>query len=336
VTIPGGPPEFSLLESEPVTLNVKPLPSEGRLPGFYGAIGKFTHDPPTLSAGAVTEGNPVKLTVTFHSETGMIHLAMPPAPTTPAWESFTTIPPASGGNSITFTYTLIPQTDQTPATPEIPFCYFDPELDRYVNLSIPSLTIKVLPGAEPLAPANGAGSPAGEAEKKLSLSPVTPAPGWTATALVPLQERGWFFGVELGPVLGLLALWLESRRRLFLEQHPDLGRRRQARRALRREWRALHRAAQTGDARGFATGAVQAIRLACAPHFPAEPRALVCGDILKLLPPTEQSGEGGEVVRRLFRVVDALDYAGAPAEVTGLLDWQPELDRLLTRLEGLL
>lgn len=330
VTIPGGPPEYTLLESDPVTLNVKPLPFDGRLPGFNGAIGRFTRDQPQLSAGAVAAGDPVKLTVTFHSETGVIHLAMPPAPTTPAWESFATTPPASGGNSITFTYTLIPQTDQTAATPEIPFCYFDSDVERYVNLAIPSVPIKVLPGAEPA----GTGGPAEESEKKPALSPLALAMGGTAASLVPLQERGWFFGVELGPVLGLLAVWLVCRRRQFLEQHPDLVRRRRARRALRREWRALRQTAQSGDARGFANGAVQAIRLACAPHFPAEPRALVSRDVLQLLPETERTGEGGEVVRRLFQAVDALDYAGTPAEVAGLLEWQPQLERLLTRLEA--
>jgi hypothetical protein len=376
VTIPGGPPEYALLESEPVTLNVKPLPAEGRLPGFNGAIGKFTRDQPQLSAASVTAGNPVKLTVTFHSEGGLLHLAMPPAPATPAWEAFAAAP-APGGNSVTFTYTLIPQTSQTAATPEIPFCCFDPELDRYVNLSIPALPVKVLPGAEPLDFTNGTGLLAEAPEKQLSLSPPTPGMGRTAAALVPLQERGWFFAVELGPVLGLLLAWLASRRRQFLEQHPSLLRRRQARKALRREWRALRRAAQSGDARGFATGAVQAIRLACAPHFPAEPRALVCGDVLQLLPEAERAGESGGVVRRLFRAVDALDYAvasgvrpspgaatrnaertselsqnlghpgeaapgpgalhpltGAAEAAAGLLEWQPQVDRLLARLEA--
>ena len=36
---PGGWPQYTLLESEPVELNVRPLPREGELPGFTGAIG---------------------------------------------------------------------------------------------------------------------------------------------------------------------------------------------------------------------------------------------------------------------------------------------------------
>ena len=198
-----------------------------------------------------------------------------------------------------------------------------------MDLSIPSLPVKVQPGAGPAnPPAMTAGRGPAAPEKKLSLSALAPAMGRTAATLRPLQERGWFYWVELGPVAALFGWWLVSRRQLYLDQHPDLVRRRQARRGLRREWRNVSRAAQAGDARGFATGAVRAIRLACAPHFPAEPRALVCGDVLQQLPAADRTGENGEVVRRLFRAVDALDFAGAPGEVADLLAWQPRLDRL--------
>ena len=48
VTIPGGPPQYRLLESEPVELNVRPLPREGELPGFTGAMGSFEVGPPRV------------------------------------------------------------------------------------------------------------------------------------------------------------------------------------------------------------------------------------------------------------------------------------------------
>ena len=334
VVIPGGPPQFTLLESEPVTLNVLPLPQAGRLPGFNGAIGRFTREAPKLSATSIAVGNPVKLSVTFQSGENAAHLGMPEAPATPAWDVIANASPQFAGNSVTFVYTLIPQTDQTSATPEIPFCYFDPDAGQYVDLSIPAMPIQVSPN--PGADTNGLAPLTGELtpEKKLSLSPLATTMGRTANSLVPLQERGWFFLVELGPMLGLAALWLASRRRLYLDQHPDLVRRRQARRALRREWRVLRQAALAGDASGFAASAVQAIRLACAPHFPAEPRALVCGDVLQLLPEAERAGATGQLVRRLFAATDARDFAGEPGEFGGLLELQNQLEQLLTQLEA--
>jgi hypothetical protein len=334
VTIPGGPPQFDLLEADPVTLNVQPLPAEGRLPGFIGAIGSFMRDTAQLSATTVTAGNPVKLSVTFRGGANTAHLAMPPAPETPAWQGFAEGSPVIAGNSITFTYTLIPQTDQTKVTPEIPFSYFDPDVGQYEDLSIPAMPIKVLPGAagETTNLPKLATETAPEKVRQLSALATTPGPA--ASSLVPLQQRGWFILVELGPVLVLLALWQESRRRQFWEQHPDLRRRREARRALLKERRILAQAVQAGDAQAFADSGIQAIRLACAPHFPAEPRALVCGDVLQLLPEIERNGDAGRVVRQLFQATDAREYAGASDQVAGLLALQPQLDRLLTELEA--
>ena len=39
--VPPGPPQYTLVESDPVELNVRPLPREGELPGFTGAIGSL-------------------------------------------------------------------------------------------------------------------------------------------------------------------------------------------------------------------------------------------------------------------------------------------------------
>jgi hypothetical protein len=312
-----------------------PVPVAGRLPGFNGAIGSFTRDLPKLSATSLVAGNPLKLSVTFHGDANNPHVGMPDPPATPAWEAFASGSPQIAGNSVTFTYTLIPQTDKTSATPEIPFSYFDPEFGKYVDLSIPAMRVTVLPGPSSNT-TNGFGSLAADLapEKKLSLSPLAPIMGRTAGTLVPLQERGWFFLVELGPVLLLIGAWLVSRRRLFWEQHPDLRRRRDARRALVQERRTLRRAAQSGDARAFASSGIKAIQVACAPHFPAEPRALVCRDILEVLPEIERTGENGAIVREMFGALDVLDYAGTPENVDRLLGLEPQLDRLLMELEA--
>lgn len=332
--IPGGPPEFSLLESDPVTLNVIPVPADGRLPGFNGAIGRFTRDNPRLSATTIQAGDALKLSVTFHSDNAVVHLGMPDAPSAPAWEAFSAGPPQEAGNSVTFTYTMIPQTEMTAATPEIPFSYFDPDLGQYVDLSIPAMPVKVLPGPSESV-TNGPDAMAGiEPEKKLSLKPPVPAMGRTTNTLVPLQERGWFLLVQFGPVVAIGLWWLACRRRQYLEQHPDIVRRREARRALRRELRTLRHAAQSGNAPGFSASAVRAIRVACAPHFPAEPRALVCSDILQLLPESERTGETGRMVRRLFVTADAAAFAGTAAETAGMLELRAPVEQLLADLEA--
>ena len=75
------------------------------------------------------------------------------------------------------------------------------------------------------------------------------------------------------------------------------------------------------------------MRVACAPHYPAEPRALVGADVLPLLPEPDRSGRPGEVVRRFFAVTDAARFGTAPPSAADLLPLQPDLERVLQQLE---
>ena len=130
-----------------------------------------------------------------------------------------------------------------------------------------------------------------------------------------------------------LGLWGWDRRRRYLEQHPEVVLRRCARRALRRQWRDLRRAARAGDAARFTTAAVTALRAACAPYFPADPRALVSADVLPLLSGTVNGERGKEVARRFFAVTDAARFGSVAVETAELLKLQPEVEQLLAQLE---
>jgi hypothetical protein len=75
------------------------------------------------------------------------------------------------------------------------------------------------------------------------------------------------------------------------------------------------------------------MRVACAPHYPAEPRALVGADILPLLPEPDRAGRPGQVVRSFFAVTDATRFGTAPTNPADLLPLQPDLERMLQQLE---
>ena len=348
VTIAGGAPQYALVESKPLTLHVRPVPAEGRLPGFTGAVGQYTLDPPRVSSRSVRTGEPLQLIVTFHGGRNVSHLVMPPPPNARDWQTFAAVaaptapsPPRPGlpGNlqpAQSFTFTFVPLTDDVRATPEIPFCYFDPERNRFVDLSIPSVPVNVRPGAAVSSAAVAAvrQDQSGGSDKP-SLSAPSATPGHSAASMQPLQQRAWFPAVEMAPVVLFGGLWGWDRRRRFLELHPEIGRRRRARRALARERRQMRRAAQAGDSARFAAGAVNALRAVCAPHYPAEPRALVCADVLQLLPDVERNNGGGTVVRRLFDETDGTRFAAAPvAAKSNLLEMRTELDRVLKQLEA--
>jgi len=102
---------------------------------------------------------------------------------------------------------------------------------------------------------------------------------------------------------------------------------------LRREKRHLQRAVAGGDTAAFQQHAAAALRIAVAPHYPANPQALVGGDVLQQLTETERNGEPGEIVRHIFAAADRQFALTAPAPT----DWLALHDRvlaLLCRLEA--
>jgi hypothetical protein len=355
--IPAPPTPFTLLESTPVALNVRALPKEGELPGFTGGIGSFRLEPPKLGTNELVVGEPVRLAVMIRGDANVARLVPPPAPRVREWQILDSTP--SGGITQAtptdmisiFQFTLVPFTDEVHETPVIPFSYFDPERGSYLDLTIPSIPVTVHSGEIPadfatLVKTNAASHDADEPV----LSSLAATPGWTGT-LMPLQTSPWFPVVQLLPAGAFFGLWSWDRRRRYLEQHPDVVLRRRARRALRRERRALRRAARERDASRFAGAAVNAMRVACAPHYPAEPRALVGSDVLQLLGsngetsptngdtsrsphPGSTASRAAEVVRRFFNVSDASRFATAPTDTAGLLALQPELEDVLNQLEA--
>ncbi len=313
------------LVSDAVALNVRPVPLEKSPAGFTGTIGKFYYDPPRLSTNRMRVGEPVSLKVVFHGDGELTRLVPPATPRARDWQIIADPPPAIG-------FTLIPQSDETTHTPAIPFSYFDPETAKFVDLTIPPQRVTVVGESLPLQLA------AADDELKtaapLKLSSLAPAPGKAVTSLKPLQLRGWFIGLQLLPVLGFLALWRWDRRRRFLEAHPDLVRRLQARRALRRVKRRWQQAVVARDAASFVRHAADAMRIAVSPHLPADPQALVCADVLAQLDEagSDRNRRLAQTVRMIFAVTDAR-FAVTPQAQADLLVLRAEVADVLQQLE---
>lgn len=341
-TPPGMPPQYTLVDSEPLEFQVRPLPREGELPGFSGGVGTFAVDKPELSTNEVAVGEPLKLKVRIYGDGNLARLVPPAPPHLRDWDVFL----EKGENLpsqfvqvqgfVTFHYTLVPLSDKHRATPAIPFSAFDPKSGTYTDLTIPPVAINVLPGTAPanVAAVLQANTSQGEPEKEPVLSGLANSPGWATESLLPLERQLWFPLMQLAPATALFGLWTWDRRRRYLEQHPDIVRRRRARRALHRERRALQKAARRNDAAQFAASAVNAMRVACAPHYPAEARALVGTDVLPMLGETGRVEREREIVRRLFAVTDAVQFGKASPNGHELLALQPELEQVLDGLEA--
>ncbi|HEY1490595.1 MAG TPA: hypothetical protein VGF90_06100, partial [Verrucomicrobiae bacterium] len=324
MTISSSPAKYVLLVSDPAAINVRPLPTEDNLPGFTGAMGKFVCDPPQLATNQLCVGEPAHLKLTFHGVGDLTRFVPPTPPRSRDWQIIADNPPATG-------FTLIPLTDEVRETPAIPFSCFDPATAKYVDLTIPALPVTVVGEGLPMQ------LPAFDDETKsgapLKLSGLAPTRGKTVSSLKPLQLRGWYVGVQLVPVIGLFALWQWDRRRRFLEAHPEIVRRRHAKRALGREKLKLQKAFEAGDTATFVQRAADSMRIAVSPHFPAHPQALVCGDVLAQLNETERNGRVGKTVRKILAAADAR-FSLAPQAQADLLESKSDVEMVLLKLEG--
>ena len=340
----GGQPRHVLLDSDPVTINVQPLPPEGTAKGFTGFIGKLTVDRPQISTNSLRIGEVVTLRVTFRSEGSFARFTPPPAPRVAGWQVFPPTPAEPAplampmrmpNNAVAFAYAMIPMSDEVRQTPAIPFRFFDPEKAAYVDATIQPVDVTVSAGdlAADWKPVSLTANET-PTRRKATLSKFAESPGKTVATLVPLQLQGWFGLLQLAPALALGSLWYWHRRRRFLEAHPEILRCRLARRALRREKRALRQAATGWDAPDFVRRAVAALQIAAAPHFPAAPRALVCGEVLSLFDVAEQGGRTGEVIRLFFAREADQTFAAKPESARPLFDLRSELEKILDKMEA--
>jgi hypothetical protein len=145
------------VKTRPITLEVKPLPKEGRPAEFGGAIGQFSLEA-TANPKKAGANDPISLNVRV-SGRGNFDGMSPPAlidaegwRTYPPGEKFT--PSASDPIGFmgekTFEFMLLAREDQS-FTPVAEFSYFDPSIEKYVTLKTPKIAVEAKGGAAPPA-----------------------------------------------------------------------------------------------------------------------------------------------------------------------------------------
>ncbi|MFA6111118.1 MAG: BatD family protein [Candidatus Latescibacterota bacterium] len=152
----GGATRTVLLRSEPVEIEVTPLPDAGRPTEFTGAVGTFA-----LSVQAqpteVAVGDPVTLRMEISGQ-GNLDAVKPPVVAAPGFKVYdpklAEEPQVTGsrvGGRRTWEYILIPDRGGLLSIPPLRFAHFDPERGQYRRSESPATAIRV----------RGSGAPAG-------------------------------------------------------------------------------------------------------------------------------------------------------------------------------
>ncbi len=218
------------IKSEPVTLEVKPLPPNAP-PSFSGAIGNFTMAT-DAKPRTVQVGDPITVTTTISGRGNFDRMNGPLLEDERGWHKY---PPSSKfkqddevGISGTKTFeTILSPNEKKQSLPPLAFSYFDPVKGHYVTLHSEQIPINV-EGGTVVAQNAGGPQPASPSPAAVAPSPVPTATKpqdilyqlterpQAAESFAPIYRRKVFWTAQLVPLLALIGFagWKVRRARI--------------------------------------------------------------------------------------------------------------------------
>lgn len=197
------------LQSEPVELNVRPLPTP-QPPGFTGAVGQFQVSR-SIENPEVIIGEPLEIETRF-SGTGNVMLIDQPAFDFPeGFENFRPVEqtevnksPAGVSGSKTFTNVLIARRVGQYVLPAADISWFNPQLRRYQSTRLPAVELAILRDENQEFTFVD--------ERRIRVSPATGLVRWFVEDDTQLTSRLWFRFLMVLPFFILIPAWIVRRR----------------------------------------------------------------------------------------------------------------------------
>ena len=311
-----GQQEKVTIKSEPVTLDVKPLPPNAP-PNFSGAVGNFAMAA-EASPKNVQVGDPITITATISGRGNFDRMNAPALEDERGWHKY---PPSSkfkqnddigisGGKS--FEIVLSPNENKS-AIPPLAFSYFDPIKENYVTTRSEPIPIQVQGGAAP-APTVAAAPPPAATPGPVAAKP-SPKPQdilyqlpdrGRLQSFTPLYERPVFWMAQTVPLIALLGFVGWKIRRAKIDN-------REARRitALQQESAELLRRLRRRELspQEYFSDASRAVRVKTALAKNVDPNVV---DAETAAAAFELGENEREQLRHLFQRSDELRYSGRP------------------------
>jgi hypothetical protein len=130
------------LQSEPVTINVLPLPEADKPIDFSGAVGQFDFNV-SVSPTRIKVGDPITLRLTVIGKGNLAAIELPKIPLEAGFKLYD--PQIFEKDTIKKSeQVIIPQSDDKKEVPALHFSYFDPEFKQYRTISKGPFPIEVL------------------------------------------------------------------------------------------------------------------------------------------------------------------------------------------------
>ena len=248
------------LTSDPIPIEVLPLPATGKPEQFTGAVGQYQMTT-TVEPNRAKIGDPMELRISL---AGSGALDNTPVPEPVSWNGFKTHPATSEieytdlrhlSSRKQFKRMIIPTDSKLTHVPALQFSYFDPVTEQYVTLTTPPTPVEITASTPP-NPRGDPPAPDGLAptDDTLAIQTIRHAPGRLAQLQPPLITRTWFLAIPGVSLLAFLVAFGWRQRVEYYEAHPEAVRRHHVRRLTRNTLRQLQSDASRKNAEEFYEG----------------------------------------------------------------------------------
>ena len=312
---------LSSKQGEGKSINVRPLPREGRPENFSGAVGKFALQGANLPQQWQT-GEPQQLSIVVAGEGNFTLLAQPELHPAEVWKSyegkheFAAMDNASFSGRQTWQFSVMPR--KAGAQPlSLAFSYFDPAAARYETVTSPPQTVQVSGADLPaeVAPAGSASAP-----KKPDADLLAPlrTEDSGVRSLTPVALRPVFIASGGAALAGLLIGWLRTRQR-----NDARALREAVEQATRSAVSEAEASAARGDVSGFFAAARRALQTKLGAHWSRPAQAITLADVAARVPDDSP-------VTQIFREADRVEYGRAAS--SDLAAWRSTLHHAMNSL----
>ena len=237
------------LAAPPLTLHVRPVPTDNRPPDYTGAVGQYRFEA-DVRPRELKVGEPLTVTLRLTGR-GNLSTARPPSYTdTDTYKTYEprqsgdTPDPSSDTGTTTYEQVVIPRTTDLTALPALTFTYFDPDADTYQTATAGPFPLTVHESDTSSSallvqiPATDTPDRARALILGTDIIYLQPAPTrWLNPTASPLPRIIGTIALFATPILALVVLFFTTRHRRHLATDIAYARRLRAPRAARNSLR---------------------------------------------------------------------------------------------------
>ncbi len=327
------------LRTEPITLEVLPLPEAGKPESFSGAVGQYRIGAET-DKRSLKAGDALNLTVTIEGSGNLKALGEPSLPAMPSFRVYDTVSSLNLNKaqdrvhgSKVFKTVLVPKASGGLSVPSIPFSYFDPARGEYVRAGTAPIELQVAPGAGPGPSASFVAPSAGGGELTPMQEDIRYVKGGAGNPFLSrlLARPAGLRWIHATPLLVFILSLAAARRRERLDLDPAGRRFRGAMVSALREIRQAERCASENPSRA-AAHLFEALAGFLADKLDRSASGLTLREAQEAL--SRMAGaERSQTLKSLWEEIEQLRFAQTALAGSEVLALIPRLEGLLEALD---